>query len=738
MWGQGRRRWGLVVAAVVASVVLVVAPGRSVESGGEFVPLAGPVRLLDTRPGSATVDGQFAGIGLRPAGSSLQLDVAGRAGLPADAASVVLNVTAVDAEGWGYVTAHASGTARPNASNLNYDVGQTIANTVITPVGSDGDVVFFTHAATHLLVDAIGYLPTDAFDALPAAARLLDTRPGSATVDGNDAGIGRRAAGSTIDLDVAGRAGIPDDATSVVLNVTATAPEGWGFVTVHPTGTGRPNASNLNYDRADTIANTVVTRLGADGQVSIYTYAATHLIVDVAGHLPATSFTPLPAPARILDTRLGAATADGQQAGTGLRPASSSVQLNVAGRAGLPADASSVVLNVTAVDALGWGFVTEFPTGAARPNASNLNYDAGSTNANTDVARLGAGGDVCIYTYWATHLIVDVIGHLPGPLPPAAGPTCPPMKYGSPKMLTAGSTLSDINNAGIMVGAVPKGENFTDAAWWPTPDGDPQLLPGVPDDAWSSTAFAINDRSEVLIGAFFGSAGSRTFVVDLASGRSAEFPGLDGVPGLEGLDALARDLNDRGEVLFEVLRDEEGVDAVAIWDSNTGVVETHVELTSGAYGSDINDLGHVVGYLAGIDSGDAYYWDRDADILHRLDRQDFRLAGAESLNNRGQIIGSVSDGTHGGRHLTVLWSHRDAAPAALLGNPAVGKINEAGIVLGQRLTADRLPAPWVWDSVSGQVIEFPSVFGYSAFDINDAGQVIGSTGHKQPALWDPV
>jgi hypothetical protein len=114
-------------------------------------------------------------------------------------------------------------------------------------------------------------------------------------------------------------------------------------LTVYPNGTPLPNASNVNYNTA----NTVLARLGTDGKVSIYTHAATHLIIDVSGHLPASVYTPLPAPARLADTRPGATTIDGQQAGTGVVLGGHSLQLHVAGRAGVPADASVAVLTGT-------------------------------------------------------------------------------------------------------------------------------------------------------------------------------------------------------------------------------------------------------------------------------------------------------------------------------------------------------------------------------------------------------
>jgi GDSL-like Lipase/Acylhydrolase family len=119
-----------------------------------------PSRLLDSRNGGATVDGQFAQIGLRSPGSVTELQVAGRGGVPADAASVVLNVTVDQPSAGGFVTVWPCGTARPDASNLNYATGQTIPNAVISKVGPGGKVCLYTYATTHLIVDVNGYNPS--------------------------------------------------------------------------------------------------------------------------------------------------------------------------------------------------------------------------------------------------------------------------------------------------------------------------------------------------------------------------------------------------------------------------------------------------------------------------------------------------------------------------------------------------------------------------------------------------
>lgn len=417
------------VLGLLACVLQLSGPPSTVQATGSgFVPLTTPLRVLDTRPGAATADGAFAGDGQRPLLSTLAVTVAGRVGVPTDATAVVLNVTVTEPTGPGFVTVFPCGAAQPIASNLNYTTDQTIPNMVITKIGAAGRICLFNTNPTQLVVDVTGYFPgVDAFVALSAPARVLDTRPGSTTIDGQFARSGIRPTGSVQVLQVTGRAGIPSGAASAVLNVTVDAPQLPGFITVFPCGGAIPTASNLNYVAGQTVPNAVIGKLSAAGTVCLFASAATHLIVDVAGYFTTTDvLVPLGSPARLLETRSGLSTVDGLSNGTGLRPAQGTVQLSVNGRAGIPPSASAVVLNVTVDQAQGSGFLTVYPTGEGRPLASNLNYVTGQTAPNAVIARLGAGGALCIYTQAATHLIVDVAGYMTGPAPPQAGPTCAP------------------------------------------------------------------------------------------------------------------------------------------------------------------------------------------------------------------------------------------------------------------------------------------------------------------------
>lgn len=416
---------------LVAAVGLVVgaspATSWAQSADGAYEPLDVPVRLLDTRPGGSTADGRLAGIGRPASGTVLEVPIAGRAGV-GEASAVAVNLTAVDAAGPGFVTAHACGDRVPVASNLNFAGGDTVANLALVTLDDDGRLCLYVEGSAELLVDVAGRFAREGFLPLDAPVRLVDTRPGAPTVDGRFSGDGERPAGSTLTVPVAGRGGLGQAVPAAALNVTVTDPAEAGYVTVYPCDQRRPNASNLNHGAGRTIATAVIAGLSPAGEVCVHTSARTGVIVDVAGAIPTEGFTALPAPRRLLDTRGPASTFDGRDAGGGLRPAGGSYTLEVAGRAGVPTSASTVVLTVTAVDAERPGFVTAHPSGTARPNASNLNHgadEATATIANTVVARVGAGGAVCLFSSAPTEMVVDVAGWIPGPPPPPGPAECP-------------------------------------------------------------------------------------------------------------------------------------------------------------------------------------------------------------------------------------------------------------------------------------------------------------------------
>ncbi len=398
----------VVVGRSAENIVTLLTPPQTARP--DFVPLS-PARLADTRPGQSTVDGFDAGAGALAAGATLQLPVSGRGGVAADAVGVALNVTAVDGAAAGFVTVFPCGSPQPTASNLNFTVGSTTPNAVFAKVGAGGKVCLFASQSTQLVVDVAGYFPATTSYVPHNPARVLETRPGLTTIDGVGQGAGPNAAGGTEVVQISGRAGVPAGATAVVLNVTVTAPAVAGFATVFPCGSPKPTASNVNFATGATVANLVVAKLGVGGQVCIFTSQSTQLVVDANGYFPALTGYLALNPARLLETRTGLSTIDGQFNGAGLQVGGSTVELQVTGRGGVPANAGTVVLNVTVTDPTAAGFVTVFPCGIPLPLASNLNDTAGATVANAVVVQVGTGGKVCIFTSTAANLIADVAGY---------------------------------------------------------------------------------------------------------------------------------------------------------------------------------------------------------------------------------------------------------------------------------------------------------------------------------------
>ena len=250
-----------------------------------------PARLLETRAGLTTVDGVSASGGALTAMTTRNVTVLSRGTIPATGVgAVALNVTATGPTRAGFLTVFPTGVTRPTASNLNFVTGLTVANLVIVPVGASGQVSVYngSDGNVDVVVDVLGWFPTGSTFTGLTPTRMLDTRAATTTTDGRFNGNGAVVGGTTFNLVVNGRGGVPAAGTgAVALNVTVTGPTTDGFVTVYPAGRVRPAASNLNFTPGQTVANMVIVPIGTAGQVSIYNSVGnTNVIVDVLGWFP--------------------------------------------------------------------------------------------------------------------------------------------------------------------------------------------------------------------------------------------------------------------------------------------------------------------------------------------------------------------------------------------------------------------------------------------------------------------
>jgi len=149
--------------AVMLTVVVGTVSASAVIEGPTYsrVVTIQPCRLLDTRPAPDTV-----GPRNRPLsqGETLQVRAAGVAqgncNLPAEATTLVLNVTVVGPTAASYLTIWPSDVGRPLASNLNWTAGQPpAANQVTTALSATGSISIFNNSGqVDVIVDVSGYV----------------------------------------------------------------------------------------------------------------------------------------------------------------------------------------------------------------------------------------------------------------------------------------------------------------------------------------------------------------------------------------------------------------------------------------------------------------------------------------------------------------------------------------------------------------------------------------------------
>ena len=426
-----------VAALVFTSIVALVgadadrAETATLPAGSSAYEPTQPCRLLDTRLEH----------GRRVDPKTLRIQIAGRCGASDDVSAAVLTLTVARPSAPGHLTVYPAGTQRPTASNVNYTVGRTTANTAIVVV-RDGAVDLYVHADADVVVDLDGtFRPVDG----PVAAgrleavtptRLADTRD-PASFEGER--VTTRGSG---DLLLPLPAGVPADATGVAISVVSVNSEP-GHVTVHPAGTPRPNASVVNTDPYVKTRGTTVLAPISDGGIVIHRASEGDLVVDLwgwfTGPSAATStdglFVPEP-PTRVWDSR---ATHDPLHDG------------GAVSRVVAPETAAVAALNITALGATRPGHVTVGPAGTSRPPTSTVNFRWTEPAAAATLVRNTTAG----VTFWAeggVHLVIDRMGWFTGGAAAASAPPDhnPPPTSGGQVLFVADSSFAGIRWNGAL------------------------------------------------------------------------------------------------------------------------------------------------------------------------------------------------------------------------------------------------------------------------------------------------
>lgn len=389
---------------------------------GTFHPVT-PTRIADTRIGLGISDAVRSGDGRDPSPNPLtrrdetanhQLRVVGVGGIPTTGvAAIVANVTVVDAPGPGYLSLlptpprvgdifndQASYGPRATTSNVNVNGPEPTPNLVVARVGAGGEIRldnFF--GPSHVIVDVMGYIdtggqPGTGFTGI-RPTRLLDTRNGH----GGPAGIVE--AGTSRIIDVTDQLDVDGNIAAVVVNITATGATSTGWVAAHGADTPLPTASNLNVTAGGTRANLAV--VNTDGAIAVHVGDMdAHLVVDVVGAWTdnGPDMTVI-APVRVADTR----------STTPLQPDDTRT-FPIAGNHSIPADATGVIANVTAISPNAHSYLTIWPANTPRPEASSVNFEPGVTTPAAIMMSLNDVGELDIYNAFGdVDVAIDVVGY---------------------------------------------------------------------------------------------------------------------------------------------------------------------------------------------------------------------------------------------------------------------------------------------------------------------------------------
>ncbi len=479
---------GYAIAAPSAPVVrTAVSPSIAGEGGFVQTP---QTRIFDSRTLMQPLQ----------SGAVQRLDLASAIGVPAAAlVAALVHVTVISRDRSGYLSLYADGSPVPGTSTLNYVGPQTVSNSAVAQVSASGAVdLRVSTGPVDVVVDVDGWYQKQggslAGAFVPVApVRLVDTRTSGTPVSS----VERTAAATS--------AGVPADASGLVLNVTAVNATRTVPLTVWPTGSARPLASSLNAAKGLTVASLVMVGVGAGGSVSFAaaSIGTTDVLVDLVGYFSATGAAgPGPGgfeavmPYRVLDTRV-----------TG-GPVSTRARSQQVGTDATRAPARAVVVTITAFAPTQAGaWLAAWKDGDSRPVTSLVNARTDIPVAELAVLPVGLDGTIDVASSLGTlGVIVDVVGFIVDDPLPAVAPAV--VARTQPATAVAGEAAA----ADVLTTA----NRYALQTWWP------QTAPGLLVAPMTSTSFGPDDVRRVSMEALSLAIALRTGAYDpSATGVSA-------------------------------------------------------------------------------------------------------------------------------------------------------------------------------------------------------------------------
>jgi YVTN family beta-propeller protein len=370
----------------------------------QFVPLT-PCRLVDTRQN----DGQPLQGNTT---TSFVLPQEGSCGstIPSNAAAYSLNVTVVPITTLGYLTIWPTGEDQPLVSTMNSTDGRVKANAAVLPAGYQGAVSVYVSDTTHLILDIDGYFAppsSQTYEFYPVTpCRVVDTRQ---TTFPQGLGAPSLQAQQQRDLPILSSPCLQGITNPLAYSFNVTVvpnPTGQplGYLTVWPSNQTQPVVSTLNNPTATVVANAAIVPAAPDGDIDVYAFNTTDLIIDIDGYFAGPTQTGLSmypvAPCRVLDTR--------QNNGS---PFMDELTVNVVGSVCAPPSAAQAyIFNATVVPPGSMPFLTLWPDGQDQPVVSTLNAYDGFITSNMAIVPT-TNGSIDAWAQGLTYLILDISGY---------------------------------------------------------------------------------------------------------------------------------------------------------------------------------------------------------------------------------------------------------------------------------------------------------------------------------------
>lgn len=148
----------------------------------------------------------------------------------------------------------------------------------------------------------------------------------------------------------------------------------------------------------------------------------------------------------------------------------------------------------------------------------------------------------------------------------------------------------------------------------------------------------------------------------------------------------------------------------------------------------INDRGQIIGSVSyGSGESRATFWeDATGEVIDLGVLSGYAMSTANGINEAGQIVGfSGTAGLMPGAGRAVLWEGgqiTDLAPLPGDDQSVATAINDSGVIVGASLTADGFRRTVLWQE--GQVVDLGTLPGDTsseAYGINDAGRIVGTS-----------